>query len=61
MPLFQLLRCMVMMKDAQKQEKLDVLDLIISTMMEREKELDRLMSRMETLLHFYEPLEPKKT
>lgn len=45
-----------MMKDKQKQEKLDVLDLIISTMMEREKELDKLMSRMETLLNFYEPV-----
>jgi len=50
------LRCMAMMEDKQKQEKLDVLDLIISTMMGREKEMDRLMSRMETLLHYYEPI-----
>ena len=47
---------MKMMEDKQKQEKLDVLDLIISTLMEHEKEMDRQMSRLETLLHYYEPI-----
>ena len=44
------------MEDKQRQEKLDVLDLIISTLMEHEKELDRLIGRMETLLNYYEPI-----
>jgi len=37
-------------------EKLEVLDLIIMVLREHEKELDDKVRRLETLLHYYEPL-----